>query len=136
LGRTARAGKSGSGTILLYDFEESFMLRKVLKDLEITRQAFSPEDISSAYLEAQNVLRSNFDHDLRTCGEQAYQAWLGFYNSNLRSCGWDKNNLVVMANRYAQTIGFQSPPALEAKTIGKMGLKGIPGLNIQRKSPS
>ena len=27
-------------------------------------------------------------------------------------------------------LGLASPPPLEAKTVGKMGLKGVPGLTI------
>ena len=62
-------------------------------------------------------------------GEQAYQAWLGFYNSQ-RQVRWGKPELVQQANRYAQVIGLTYQPALEKKTIGKMGLKGVPGLRF------
>ena len=30
----------------------------------------------------------------------------------------------------SQVLGLASPPPLEAKTVGKMGLKGVPGLTI------
>mgnify|MGYP004117491545 CR=1 FL=1 len=60
------------------------------------------------------------------------QAWLGFYNGNLRKLGWDKHTLVATANGLARCWGFpQQPPALQRKTVGKMGLKGTPGLNIE-----
>ena len=61
---------------------------------------------------------------------QSYQAWLGFYNGWLRKLGWNKQQLVEQANFYAQCIGCPYPPRLERKTVGKMGLKGVPGLNI------
>ena len=84
----------------------------------------------------------------------AYQAWLGFYNSQSR-LPWNKEQLVgdknlppkisparcvfvcfmycvqvQQANHYSSIMGLAMPPALEKKTIGKMGLKGVPGLRI------
>jgi hypothetical protein len=38
---------------------------------------------------------------------------------------------VKQANKYAKvTLGLDYQPALEKKTIGKMGLKGVPGLKF------
>ena len=62
----------------------------------------------------------------------AYQAWLGFYNS-VRELKWSKPELVANANRYAlECLLLPEIPALEPKTVGKMGLKGVPGLRIER----
>ena len=62
----------------------------------------------------------------------ARQAWLGFYNSHLRKLGWDKPQLVRTANELAQCWGYShQPPALQRKTVGKMGLKGVPGLHVE-----
>ena len=37
------------------------------------------------------------------------------------------------ANEFSiKVMGLPSPPALQAKTVGKMGLKGVPGLVIER----
>ena len=42
-----------------------------------------------------------------------------------------REELVKQANKYARvTLGLDYQPALEKKTIGKMGLKGVPGLRI------
>ena len=60
--------------------------------------------------------------------EQSYQAWLGFYNSNCSAIGWSKAQLVQMANVYSRVMGLKNQPYLEKKTVGKMGLKGVPGL--------
>lgn len=50
--------------------------------------------------------------------------------------GWTKEILVREAGRLAVS-GFgwteSIPPPLEPKTVGMMGLKGVPGLNIVRK---
>ena len=71
------------------------------------------------------------DEEFRKNAEQAYAAWLGFYNSNLRKCGWDKPELVAQANQYTKSLGLHEVPFLEKKTVGKMGLKGVPGLRVK-----
>lgn len=53
---------------------------------------------------------------------------LGFYNSNLSIVRWSKGQLVEMGNAFSAIIGLDTPPALLRKTVGKMGLKGVPGL--------
>ena len=63
------------------------------------------------------------------CG-QAWQSWLGFYNSHLKLVRWDKAELVQQANAFAPALGLAQPPALQRKTIGMMGLKGVPGLRV------
>ena len=73
----------------------------------------------------------NADEDsLKGEAESAYRAWLGFYNGNLRTCQWDKSALVAQANAWSAMIGLRQVPTIEAKTVGKMGLRGTPGLNI------
>lgn len=73
------------------------------------------------------------DSEGHKAGEQAYGAWLGFYNGNKRNCGgWNNAQLVEAANLFSLTLGFAQgqPPALEKKTVGKMGLRGVPGLRL------
>lgn len=73
------------------------------------------------------------DSEGRKAAEQAYGAWLGFYNGNKKNCGgWNNTQLVEAANLFSLTLGFSpgEPPALEKKTVGKMGLKGVPGLRL------
>ena len=40
------------------------------------------------------------------------------------------DTLVAHANQFSQLIGLREVPMLQKKTIGKMGLKGVPGLRI------
>jgi ATP-dependent RNA helicase MSS116 len=61
---------------------------------------------------------------------QAWQSWLGFYNSHLKLLGWDKSTLVAQANFFSPVLGLDDPPALLRKTIGMMGLKGVAGLKV------
>jgi ATP-dependent RNA helicase MSS116 len=63
----------------------------------------------------------------------AYQAWIGFYNSNLKTTKWSKAELVNNGNRWiCESCRQPNPPAIRARTVGKMGLKNVPGLNIER----
>jgi ATP-dependent RNA helicase MSS116, mitochondrial len=133
LGRTARAGKSGTGSLIIYNFEENIMLQKTLKSLSLIRRNYSLDYLREATQEIQQIIiKTKRDSEMIQCGEQAYQAWLGFYNSHLRACNWDKVTLVQMANRFSEIIGFVESPTLDPKTVGKMGLKGVPGLRIER----
>ncbi|KAL0379405.1 UNVERIFIED_CONTAM: DEAD-box ATP-dependent RNA helicase 31 [Sesamum angustifolium] len=59
--------------------------------------------------------------------EAAYQAWLGYYNSN-KNVGRDKYRLVELANEFSRSMGLDNPPAIPKLVLGKMGLKNIPGL--------
>lgn len=63
--------------------------------------------------------------------EAAYHAWLGYYNS-INAIGRDKTTLVELANQFAASIGLENPPALFRKTAVKMGLKGIPGIQMRK----
>uniref|UniRef100_A0ACD6AHD4 Uncharacterized protein n=1 Tax=Avena sativa TaxID=4498 RepID=A0ACD6AHD4_AVESA len=59
--------------------------------------------------------------------ESAYQAWLGYYNSN-KQIGRDKYQLVSLANEFSRSLGLNNPPALTKLILRKMGLSNIPGL--------
>lgn len=74
--------------------------------------------------------------EIKDIAQKAYSAWLGFYNGNVRKCGWDQRTLVEHANFFSTTLGLHEIPALEKKTVGKMGLKGVPGLNIAAYDPN
>jgi ATP-dependent RNA helicase MSS116 len=136
LGRTARAGKSGQGLLLLADFEERQMMFD-LKDMKFNRITATEMQLP-AFLDLTNdalakVMRNT---ELKKSAEQAYGAWLGFYNGNKKKCGWNNADLVQTANFFATTLGLTEQPALEKKTIGKMGLKGVPGLRIAEFDPN
>jgi ATP-dependent RNA helicase MSS116, mitochondrial len=74
-------------------------------------------------------------HQPMPCREQA--AWLGFY----RTCSyvsWARTasaseTLVATGNRWAALLGYgPEPPEMDAQTVGKMGLRGVPGLRVVR----
>ena len=130
LGRTARAGKEGKGGLLLADYEESYMVKKELADmpLELIPVPNSNKATSAAAKAIQNVSRID---SLRLSAEQAYRAWLGYYNGQVRKVKWDKKQLVRQGNMWGKEIGLKEQPGLQKRTIGKMGLKGVPGLKIE-----
>lgn len=157
LGRTARAGKEGHGIILLAPFEQRF-LTSLSRDLPITPLKLEPNSILDSLSQgrkpnfpaslakrgyphpldyayttvSQSTLSSSDEDSLKTEAEAAYRAFIGFYNGNLKTIGFDKARLVEVANEWSQQVGLDEIPAFEPKTVGKMGMKGVPGLRIER----
>ena len=133
LGRTARAGMEGQGILLICPFERCILGE--LKDLPINRMSTEEVDALCATPMRQELHRVwstvSKNQELRLAGEQAYQAFLGYYNSNTRRLGWNSTTLVSTANLYATYLGLTSQPVLLKRTVGKMGLKGVPGLLVQ-----
>jgi ATP-dependent RNA helicase MSS116 len=79
-----------------------------------------------------SVALDNVDNDIKA---HAYRASLGYYKSNLKLIRKTREELVVIINRYAkEALRYpgDAPPPIEARTVGKMDMKGVPGLNIQR----
>ncbi len=130
LGRTARAGKDGKGGLLLSNYEEAHMVKKELKDMPLEP---TPIDVSAKTLAITQQAKQNVgkDRTLRASAEQAYRAWLGYYNGHLKKVRWDKKLLVQQANLWARQNGLSEQPSLQKRTVGKMGLKGVPGLRLE-----
>lgn len=122
LGRTARAGADGHGTLVLAS-HESFFPRTALKDLTLNE---TPADLSAR--DEVSAFTKNMEPDKQG---KIYQSWLGYYkNAKMKMSATE---LVQQANTFAlQGLGATEVPALEKKTIGKMGLKGVPGLKISQ----
>ena len=62
--------------------------------------------------------------------EAAYQAWLGYYNSN-EAVGGGKYRLVELASEFSRGMGLDNPPAIPKLVLGKMGLRNVPGLRTK-----
>ena len=127
LGRTARAGQAGKGILLLSPFEQAFISE--LKDLKITE--LSPVSIENTAT-AGILATVSSSSDLKNQATMAYQAFLGFYNSNLKQLKMNKPTAISIANEYVKVLGCMEQPFLSAKVVGKMGLKGQPGLRIKK----
>ena len=51
-------------------------------------------------------------------------------NTHVSTIGVDKAGLVALANQWSSFIGLKRIPSVEAQVAGKMGLRGVEGLNI------
>lgn len=120
LGRTGRKGKQGQGILLLSPWEEFFLSTN--KDLPITKASEPLVD-----LKTRKKVEQELSHVEMKNKEAAYQAWLGYYNSN-KEVGRDKRRLVELANEFSRSMGLSNPPAISKNVLGKMGLRNVPGL--------
>ncbi|GFP91917.1 dead-box ATP-dependent RNA helicase 31 [Phtheirospermum japonicum] len=120
LGRTGRKGKEGQGILMLAPWEEFFL--SSVKDLPISK---APDPLVDP--DTRKKVERALSHVEMKNKEAAYQAWLGYYNSN-KSVGRDKYRLVELANEFSRSMGLDNPPAISKLVLGKMGLKNIPGL--------
>lgn len=120
LGRTGRKGNEGSGVLLLAPWEEYFL--RSIKDLPITEATLPLID-----LDTKRKVEKALAHVEVKDKESAYQAWLGYYNSN-KQIGREKYQLVSLANEFSRSLGLNNPPALTKLILKKMGLSNIPGL--------
>ena len=71
------------------------------------------------------------DGVLSKSASSAYSAFLGYYKGQMKRLGMrNAEDLVDIANDFALSSGFKEPPQLQKSTVGKMGLKGVAGLNV------
>ena len=106
------------------------MTKRELADmpLELIPTPKSTKADDAATQAINNVSQNN---GLHSSAEQAYRAWLGYYNSHLKKVRWDKKQLVIQANAWGSEVGLRGQPSLQKRTVGKMGLKGVPGVKIE-----
>lgn len=122
LGRTARAGADGHGTLVLTS-HEAFFPRNVLKGLKLND---TPADLSARA--EVSAFTKRMESEKQT---KVYQAWLGYYKDARVKMNWTIDELVQQANEFArQGLGAPGVPQLQKKTVGKMGLKNVRGLNV------
>ncbi|KLU82874.1 hypothetical protein MAPG_01942 [Magnaporthiopsis poae ATCC 64411] len=127
LGRTARAGAEGRGTLIVTS-HETYFPRRVMKAITFIDQE---ADLSSR--EDVDYVTERLDEARQT---KTYQAWLGFYRPFVKALGWTDARLVQEANIFARDgLGAPETPGLAKSTIGKMGLKGVPGLRAVPDPP-
>ena len=121
LGRTARAGKEGRAFFIVTE-SEAFFPKFTLK--EINFQSSEIDYLSSvAEVEKAAVKFENKG--------KVYQAWLGYYKNYLKQMRWDVDQLVDEGNQFAfKALISSEVPGIPKNTIGKMGLKGVRGLNV------
>lgn len=147
IGRTARAGRSGTGLLLLADVESSSLLHDLhdigLRHVDVASACGSADyktPISNGPLSlVASAVESPVELSRIVCGVQnkpdlllecskAYQATLGFYNSHLKRLKWDRTRLVSEINRLFLTLGCHHVPVIGRDVLGKMNLRGVAGI--------
>ncbi|KAF2012428.1 DEAD-domain-containing protein [Aaosphaeria arxii CBS 175.79] len=123
VGRTARAGRDGRAVTILFDNEAFFI--KTNPSLPI-----KPYPTALNTTQYQGKLDAAFAQIDEEAKAKAYQAFLGYNKTYMKKLRLDAKGLVQIANEYAFAMGCPEPPMIERKVVGKMGLKGVPGLNI------
>ena len=127
LGRTARADADGRGIFIVSEAEH-FFPRWTLKEIKFQAQE---ADVSSTS-EVGRIIET-MDEDERG---GVYKAWLGYYNNHQKGLRWDKEELVRQANIFAsEGLGMPETPPIQKSTVGKMGLRGVRGLNVVPDKP-
>ena len=139
LGRTGRAGKMGKGVLVLSPFEAPFLDELRQAGVQCPPDEALGDLMSAPPGEAIERRLSRARAKLRKDAAigKAFQAFLGYYNSNMRRISLaggrrGKAELVRLANSFALACGLDTPPGLKPKVIGKMGLKGVEGLVVDR----
>ena len=89
-----------------------------------------PDNIESDLEKVKSRVRYG-DQVLNKGASGAYQAFLGFYKGQMKRMKMkNAEELVGIANQFAAAAGLQEPPMLSTQMVGKMGLKGVRGLNV------
>lgn len=127
LGRTARAGAEGRGTLVLASSEHHF----ARKTLSMIKFVDTTPDLTAQATVQRIVQEMDPEKQAKT-----YRAWIGYYKTHLKPLDWTPAELVRQANSYARDgLGSTDVPTVETRFVGKTGLKGVPGLNIVKTAP-
>lgn len=141
LGRTGRAGKKGTGILILTPFEKHFLTS--LKSRGITCNTNTHVDILKSNVEQRKSLDQILQIDAKkeTGSKKDFEAGKAYQSAlgGLMGGTWPKSvsrpskqEFVQYANSFAVAAGYADNvmPELLARTVGKMGLKGVSNLNI------
>ncbi|ERF72858.1 ATP-dependent RNA helicase mss116 [Endocarpon pusillum Z07020] len=122
VGRTARVDRDGRAVILL-THAESFFLRSN-QNLPIRPYVHEIDTKDNA---AATEAMATIDEKSK---QKAYSAYLGFMKGFMNKLQLKPEALVAMANELAiKALHCPGVPPMEKKTIGKMGLRGVQGIN-------
>ncbi len=132
MGRTARAGKDGRAIILLTQSESFFLTVNPKFGIQPYPASNKILSDTSAAEKITNALQS-IDPKSK---QKAYAAYLGFMKAFAKRMQLDSTGLVKLANKLAlEGMLCDELPEMERKTVGKMGLKGVPGIRIAKPEP-
>jgi hypothetical protein len=125
--RLTQCAAGGTCHLLLYDFEEACAVRELAPDLQRDAHGSLPQLMGLDERTLRGVLAGRPPE----WSKEVYRSWLGYYNSHLKRLEWTREELVRRAALFAVgALHLPSAPALEAKMVGMMALKGVAGLNV------
>lgn len=121
VGRTARVDKDGRAVILLTRAESFFLTANRNLPIQPYEQSINTTNNTAAL-----QVMSNIDEKTK---QKAYSAYLGFMKGFMNKLKVNPEGLVAIANELAiEAFGCPEPPPMQKTTIGKMGLRGVPGI--------
>jgi len=133
VGRTGRGDSTvgGSSYLLLHDFEE----RIFLANMKTAKLSVKPASVLSPVPGEEDAVLNAINRMDKNTLATAYQASLGFYLGKIKRLSVaDRGDLVSLKNKWiCDTLQYgDEPPALLARTVGKMNLKGVAGVRVDR----
>jgi len=130
LGRSGRAGNTGKGYLIIADFEFS-AVNRYMQGIPIKRNR---NFVVQRSTQLDDVLIDvPEDGELWELGKKVYISSIGYYKGHLKRMSMSKEKLVSTFNEYAiEGLGLGTIPGILKRTIGKMGLKGVAGIIIEK----
>jgi ATP-dependent RNA helicase MSS116 len=133
LGRTARAGKGGTGLLVLFPFEAIFLseLRglDVPPNSELTKMLQEPLDLASQLWSIQNSSRiQSGGNKLASTAQLACLSFLGYYLGQANRIRLNKTDIVKLSNDFSKSLGLAHMPTISGRLVSKMELNGVPGV--------
>jgi len=136
IGRTARAGKCGTGIILLCQYE-TFFWEELRKKFKKEIQALSQLEIPLATKTALNKMVEkglfSVNQKVSDAGSRAYVSFLGFYRQFARRLQWNNEQLVNAGNQYAKYCLGLEEPTIPQRAAVNLKLDGVRGLRIMEE---
>lgn len=120
VGRTGRGGASGDAVIILGS-DEHRVLETIQRIFPVVMEPMSTRTRQDARLAAQPPLNAT----LTRLAGAAYRGTMGAYNSEMKTLGWTKQEMVDAIAARFRGVGLKTLPIISDKTLGKMGLAGV-----------
>jgi ATP-dependent RNA helicase MSS116 len=130
VGRTARAGSAGLAVCLVFDWEKQHFLQRYPRAKGLMGDTINPSNADSQQVSAM-LAKCRASGEFGGVVRSAYSAYLGYQNSMRSKYKLSPAECVRIVNRWICSCGLDAPPSIEARAVGKMGLKGVEGLRIE-----
>jgi ATP-dependent RNA helicase MSS116, mitochondrial len=143
LGRTARAGKTGEGIlVLLQDEVKLGILKKELTSLDIPKntelQQLLDDDESTSREDMKWLPVALQDVDMRKKAEDCYRGMFGSHFQQLKRLGSRRpaDEVVSFINSFAAQAGLKERPGISSRTLTQHGCLNHPELTVGRGGDS